>query len=43
LCTDEEAFLTQPDLLFFIEDVKKITGVKEISLSYGPKRNQLKW
>jgi adenylosuccinate synthase len=43
LCADEEAFLTQPDLLFFVEDVKKITGVKNISLSYGPKRSQLKW
>ena len=43
LCNSEEEFLQQPELLFFIEDVKRITGVQQISLSYGPRRNQLKW
>jgi adenylosuccinate synthase len=43
LCNSEEEFLQQPELLFFIEDVKRITGVQQISLSYGPRRNQLQW
>ncbi len=39
----DDAFLNQHALLSFIDNVKKITKVDNISVSYGPRRNQLKW
>ena len=40
---DENEFLNQEELSFFISDFKRITNVPKVSLSFGPKRNQIKW
>ncbi len=42
-CKDENEFLNQKELSFFISDFKRITNVPKVSLSFGPKRNQIKW
>ncbi len=42
-CQNNDEFLNQKELTFFIQDIKRITNISKISLSFGPKRNQIKW
>ncbi len=42
-CTSLDTFFEQEALTFFVNDIKQYTQIPTISLSYGPKRNQIKW
>jgi len=42
-CASLDVFFNQEALSFFVNDIKQYTQVSTISLSYGPKRNQIKW